>query len=233
MRAKEAIPILSEAWGVPMETAWVLDRSLADAGLRQKVKGRNPPHMTLREGIHFLLACMTYKVATKAADDVAYWSAFRWKPIDADCKERGSIEDAERNAALGALSHRPDVGVMEFGDDACKVYPTGYKQAVVDVLAGTDDGASLVDYLMALSRWLVAVDAPTPGDIKLEIVPSNDHVAVVFSQAFHGEIHTDFFFRADDGPSADDDACGIHRSVYVYGDALQQILARTEGLERR
>jgi hypothetical protein len=234
MRAKEAVPVLALIWGVSMETAWVLDRSLADAGFRQKVKGRNPPHMTLREGVHFLLACMTYRTATKAADDVAHWASFRWKPVDPECVEHGSREEVERNIALASLSHMPEVEELEFGDDTFTRYPTDYKEAIVDKLmpfVAEDGSVGFVDYLVALARWLVSIDGPYGGDVKIEIVPSHDAVRVSYRMGNDREHSDDFFPPEVHGArGAPPDETVIYRSCYIYGDALAEIPARTEGL---
>jgi hypothetical protein len=80
MRAKELVPILAESFGVPFETAFMIDRSLAENGFRARGKGRAWPQMTRREAIYFLIGCMTATTtrsaaATRAADDVAIWAS--------------------------------------------------------------------------------------------------------------------------------------------------------------
>lgn len=49
-------------------TLRVIDRALADAGLRAKAKGKRLPEVTLREGVLFLLAALAFTHPTRAAE---------------------------------------------------------------------------------------------------------------------------------------------------------------------
>lgn len=73
MRAKELVPILANEWGVPFETAFAVDRSLAEAGLRAKGRGRALPQMTRAEATLFLLGCMASPKSSRAAEEASYW----------------------------------------------------------------------------------------------------------------------------------------------------------------
>jgi hypothetical protein len=75
---KEAIPILADKFGISPKTSWVLDRSLANAGLRRKHKGPNPPAYGREEALAFLMACaMARHGSTKAAEIVTPWIGAR------------------------------------------------------------------------------------------------------------------------------------------------------------
>lgn len=74
MRAKELIPILANEWGVPFETAFAVDRSLAEGGLRAKGKGRALPQMSRKEATLFLLGCMASPKSSRAAEEVKFWA---------------------------------------------------------------------------------------------------------------------------------------------------------------
>jgi hypothetical protein len=224
MRAKELIPILSEIWGVPFDTAWVLDRSLADAGLRTKGKGRVPPAMTREDALRFLIAFMTAPIATRAAEDVTRWTAFRWKPLDPDCEEIGSAEEAERAEDMAAL-------MQDAGEPQWKEYPMGYKAGIVDPakpLADDSGEIGLIDYLLLLTRWL-AEGGEDPANVKFEIVHSHGQAVVRYEKPYYGEIHTDYFFapRGSDRTSGVDELTGVYKSSYVFGEALLAIAART------
>ena len=222
MRAKELIPILSEIWGIPFDTAWVLDRSLADAGLRNKGKGRTPPDMTRADALRFLIAYMTAPVATRAAEDVAHWCSFRWKPLDPNCEEHGSADEAELEDMKAAL-------MLEAKDAPYKEYPMGYKVAIVDRAAKLADAAGeigLLDYLLLLTAWL-AEGGEDPSNVRFEIITSRGEAAVRFEKHSYGEIHTDHFFGSKSQDTAGDEAAGVFKSSYVFGEALLAIAART------
>ncbi len=55
----------------------VVDRALADAGLRAKAKGKSMPDVTLDEGIMFLLAVLANAQPTRAAEAAREIAAFR------------------------------------------------------------------------------------------------------------------------------------------------------------
>jgi hypothetical protein len=231
MRPKELIPILSEFFGVSFETAWVLDRALADAGLRTKSKGRKPLDMTRRDAIHFLLACMSANIATRAVEDVKHWAAFTWKPDDPECNEVGSAEESEHAHALAALSHRADVNAPE-DEPAYKEYPMGYKAALCDPLrklAAADGSITLVDYLLLLTRWL-ANHGPDPSDVKFELITTHDTARVSYEKTFYGTIHSDHFFwpRGAERRGTAPEQTGIYKGAHIFGDALLAIASRTD-----
>jgi hypothetical protein len=231
MRPKELIPILAEAFGVSFETAWVLDRALADAGLRTKSKGRKPLDMTRRDAIHFLLACMSASIATRAVDDVKYWAAFTWKPDDPQCAETGSAKESEMALTLAALSHRAEVNPPD-DEPAYEEYPLGYKAALCDPfgkLAGADGTINLVDYLLLLTRWL-ANYGPDPSRVKLELVTTHDTAAVRYEKPYYGVIHSDFFSwpKAQQRRGGANEQTGIYKGAHIFGDALLAIAARTD-----
>jgi hypothetical protein len=222
MRAKVLIPILSEIWGVPFDTAWVLDRSLADAGLRTKGKGRIPPDMTRADALRFLIAYMTAPIATRAAEDVAYWCSFRWSPVDPECQEYGSAEEAELDDTKAAL-------MLEAKEPRHKEYPMGYQVAIVDrasQLANSAGDIELLDYLLLLTRWL-AEGGEDAANVKLEIVTSHGETVVRYEKPYYGEIHADRFFAPKGEKKAGDELAGVFKSSYVFGDALLAIAART------
>lgn len=228
MRPKELIPILAEKFGVSFETAWVLDRALADQNLRTKSKGRKPLDMTRRDAIHFLLACMSASISTRAVEDVKYWAAFNWVMVDPDCKEYGSAKEVETAHSAAALGHMP--GANPPADEpAYKEYPMGYKAEMHDPLVklADDDGIiTLVDYLLVLTRWL-QISGPEPDQVRFEIVTTHDLAFVRYEKPLVGEIHTDHFFCSTISRGSVDELTGIHKGAYVYGWALLEIADRT------
>lgn len=58
---------------MPFETAYRIDRALAEAGMRAKGKGRNHPDVTRKEGLIFLVASLVVAKSTKAADETVPW----------------------------------------------------------------------------------------------------------------------------------------------------------------
>ncbi|WP_374576927.1 hypothetical protein [Phenylobacterium sp.] len=210
MGPKELIPILAEMFGVPFETAWVLDRALADKGLRTKSKGRKPLPMSRRDAIHFLLACMSAQTATRASEDVEYWASFTWKPNDPHCEEVGTGD--------------PD-------EELFKRYPRGYKEHIVEpaISSGMDGEIHLVDYLLLLTRWLAA-HGPDAADVKFQIVTTHESAAVHYELQGFGEVHVDHFFRPRGlaGRQSADVETGIYKGAYIYGNPLLAIAARTD-----
>lgn len=219
MRPKELVPILAERFGVSMETAWVLDRSLADNGLRTISKGRKPLDMTRSDGVHFLLACMTADVRIRAIDDVKYWASLEWTVPKKE--ESSTNNDGEEEGDLD--DH--DVEPLEVSTP-----PIGYFHSIVDNAINIASGRntiSLIDYLLLLMRWLSG-HGPS-GTVKFEISTTGNHAIVEYEILGTSQRYTDWFIapRGMQRRAEPDPETGIHRSVHIYGEALMEIAART------
>lgn len=208
MRAKELVPILAEIYGVPFETAFMVDRSLVEAGLRAKGRGRSLPDMTRREAIIFLVACMTIQKATKAGQQVQPWlSADGWindkmdYPSEDEAKET-VIRNHYMSKVVQILDYQPK------GDDAL---PARF---------------NMIDCLLAVCGVLEA-NHLTGEAFKFEISVSHGWAAVLIDESFSGG-RSEIRFQTESG--ADDPVlyeAQINRSAVVYGDALLALAVRT------
>lgn len=90
MRATEMVERMAEWFGVPHETAVVVDRALADANLRTKGRGRAPQKMRLEDAVALALALTAHDRPTRAAQvaaDLLDFTAVKVVPEDDTTKE--------------------------------------------------------------------------------------------------------------------------------------------------
>lgn len=213
MRAKELVPILAEIYGVPFETAFMIDRSLFESGLRTKGRGRTLPEMTRREAIIFLIACMVTQKATKAGNEVQEW-----------LKADGWIDDQDPEA----------IDQFEDDEDSAPVYVQNiYMKNAVELLPSyttpndEDFGRiNLVDFLMAVCAMLQA-NHLTGEEFKFEISVSHGWAAVSINQRQSGGYSELRFQTQKGGQNPVSYETQINKSAVVYGDALLALAART------
>lgn len=213
MRAKELVPILAEIYGVPFETAFMIDRSLSEAGLRAKGRGRSLPEMTRREAIIFLVACMVTLKATKAGQEVQPWlSADGWindESMAADCLseyEDATEEPVMRNHYMREVVKRLD-----------------YQTKDEDGLPGR---INMIDCLLAVCEVLEA-NHLTGEAFKFEVSVSHGWAAISVNEPASGG-YSEIRFQTEAG--ADDPVSyetQISKSAVVYGDALLALAVRT------
>lgn len=210
MRAKELVPILAEEWGIPLETADVIDRALADAGLREKGRGRDVPEMTRREAVVFLLACMVAGKPTKAGQEVQPWLDAKGRitdtPDEADAKPdpvAGVVGPQVHSRLLHEML--PDLDLVPYhGGDP-------------------DNPISLTDLLVAICDRLA--NGPMLYDeIRLEISLSQGWAACTMRELDTGKRSEIRFGGNGDGPGAEFRIC---RSAVVSKFALSSIASRT------
>lgn len=205
MRAKELVPILAEIYGVPFEAAFMIDRSLAESGLREKGRGRSLPEMTRKEAIIFLLACMVAQKATRAGEEVSEWLQFRdaiIKPSPATDLMDGEYDEefAKRKRAFDLIEP-----LME-----------GFKKD------GSRD-VGVVNFLLIACHILET--SPIYG-VKLVCELAHRQISVEIHDALDGLLDTYFFYES--GAGTPDVQTGIYRGAHVFGEALLAIVARTE-----
>lgn len=215
MRAKQLVPILAEKFGVPYETAEVIDRALADHGLRAKGKGRSWPEMTRREAIHFLIGCMivtTLKgsATTRAAADVEKWlSAFTVVNV--------VVDDRDIFAAHGI---DPD-------DDNVTLTDRSERLAFLKGVEGC--GITLVDYLLLMMHdddlMLWSADR-----VRFSISPTHLKATVFFYEGMGDDLrvfdHEEFY--APGAEEVDPFQETIRADISVSGRFLHEIKMRTE-----
>lgn len=176
MRAKQLVPILAEKFGVSYETAQVIDRALADEGLRAKGKGRFWPEMTRREALHFLIGCMTsttvkQAVKTRAAADVSQW-------LSASAIIEVTSDDTDEMAALMI-----DTNNGEFEPHV--VSDRSERLPFLKELEG--QWVSLIDYLLhVMSDEFLMEDYHS---ISLSLSPSHLEASVCFWSGLGDERH--------------------------------------------
>lgn len=227
MRAKELVPILAEIYGVPFETAFMIDRSLAEAGLRAKGRGRSLPEMTRREAIIFLVAGMVTLKATKAGQEVQPWlSADGWINDEIEPGDYPS-EDC---AAMGLEAPQEMID-----EDAAKgpIIKNHYMREVVKLLdyQPEDDDSlpariNMIDCLLAVCEMLEA-NHLSGESFKFEISVSHGWAAISVNERFSGG-YSEIRFQTEAG--ADDPVSyetQISKSAVVYGDALLALAIRT------
>lgn len=229
MRAKELVPILAEIYGVPFETAFMIDRSLAEAGLRAKGRGRSLPNMTRREAIIFLVACMVTFKATKAGQEVQPW-------VSADGWINDEIEPgdylSEDYAAMGLKAPQE---MIDDDSDKEPIIKNYYMREVVkrlDYHPQDEDGLpariNMIDCLVAVCE-ILEVNHLTGDSFKFEISVSHGWAAISINERFSGG-YSEIRFQTEAG--ADDPVSyetQISKSSVVYGDALLALAVRTAG----
>lgn len=223
MRAKELVPIFADALGIPVETARILDRSLAEAGLREKGRGRHLPDMTRKEALTFLIACMVTTKATKAGQEVEPWlAAYGWPYEQVDATEFPSL-------AYIALGIEIPQHVVE-EDETKALIKNRHMSTVLCRLAeqyGEPNAPltriNLVDCLMVACDVLVAENV-RPSAVKLEISVSHGWAAFTINERSSGG-YSEIRFQTVDDPVSHETQ--INRSAVVYGDALQVLIAGT------
>lgn len=227
MRAKELVPILAEIYGVPFETAFMIDRSLAECGLREKGRGRSLPEMTRREAVIFLVACMVTQKATKAGQEVLPW-----------LKADGMIAD-ERSFDEFAQEHgckvSRELGLSpETDPPAAKSFIRNYDMRKVveavkryQVEPEPHGFINLIDCLMAACE--VLEKQHRLGDsLKLEISTSHGWASLTVDDGLRGKRSELRFQNSEASHDAARYDHQINRTAVIYGDALTALAVRTE-----
>ncbi|WP_111431014.1 hypothetical protein [Rhodobacteraceae bacterium DSL-40] len=216
MRAKELVPILAEIYGVPFETAFMIDRSLSEAGLRAKGRGRSLPEMTRREAIIFLVACMITLKATRAGQEVQSWlSADGWINDEIDLGVEAPQEMIGEDKAKGPTIRNYHMREV--------VQRLNYQPKDGD---GLPTYINMIDCLVAVCDMLEA-NHLTGEALKFEISVSHGWAAVSVNERFSGG-YSEIRFQSEAG--ADDPISfetQISKSAVVYGNALLALAVRT------
>jgi hypothetical protein len=217
--AKELIPILAERFGIAFETALVLDRSLADHGLRTKGRGRTPPEMTREDCINFLIAVMTYTVAKRAHEDVEIWRNAKAKiylpdyhvdDLDNADFDYDVFDDDDPLQNLIVKRNRREAGRFKYD------YP--YFQQV------ENKSMTLSEFLLFITHHQ---DRFYGSYAKLTIDPQDGCATFTFTKIF-GEKQHQFFFYPEPRLEPIDDMRSVHRAGWVWADTLDEICSRTK-----
>lgn len=228
MIAKELIPMLAEILGVPLKTAVVIDRSLADAGFRRKHKGPNPPHMTRIEALNFMMGCMlALDTPTKAGETLKEWDECYGFLVS------GFYDGDLDLAAFDAYGAEPPEDMVE--SLAGKVEILNYDmKCVLEGIEEPDsyDALDLMDVLLRATRW--AADAFDLNDFRFEVVRSHKWAFMDFRETDNpvsndGKVPGRIRFQA----SADmDEIIGsetqMNSSRSVFGGTLAAIALHTD-----
>jgi hypothetical protein len=213
MRAKELVPILAELFSVPFDTAFVIDRTLAESGLRAKGKGRAWPEMTRREALHFLIACMSAMTipATKVADEVGQWvtasTTLRVKYIQTSAEDDGELEPFGTSRRKRKLQKT-------------KVDRSNLLPFLKD---HHDQTVTLIDYLLMVTSYLNGQHVVSGNDITLTLSPTHREAKIKIHLGF-GRYEQETFWT-NGGPDLDELA--IRTDISVTGEFLAAIAART------
>lgn len=200
MKARELVAELSTVFGIPTETAVSVDRSLFEAGLRRKGRGRLLPDVSRSEAVTFLIACMVAGKATKAAEIVAPWLEFIGTVV------RDDEHSACTNKNLHAL--RP-------------LLKQSLRRGVVSDIIG------LVDFLIALTE-AISSGMIEADSIRIEFDLS-DPVATVDFHDQEGRWSDKLaFFHPNSEAPREWDGRHIRMTSEVWGAALLEIAKRTE-----
>ena len=209
--AKSFVPIAAAKFCVAQPTAHVIDRSLAEAGLRQKGKGKSRPPITRREAIVFLLACMVTQKPTHAADDVRPWISTNAELVAPEKQRSFDMEEWR-----GESEYDEQLRLLE----RAKKHLSHYAKTVERV--------SLVEWLLAVCALLEEGEIEA-AETQLEICQSEGTATVeiltrasdALLQTFYSEVHS---------PGTTSPVTAIRTSSIVTGLALMEIVWRTEGL---
>lgn len=204
---KEAIPILSEKFRIAPKTGWVLDRALANAGLRRKHKGPNPPAYERAEALAFLMACaLARHGSTKAAEIIAPWLG-----------AKGYV------TAVPSNFYKPDPALeAEFGES----YSGPIFTTQLDEVVGKQ--TTFRDYMLALMSDFQNEDEYVP--LTITVSEAGQTIEIETDGGF---ISQTFYANGSDemgGPSLDvpaDDECGIEHKTIIYWHSIQAIIKRT------
>jgi hypothetical protein len=203
---KEAIPILADKFGISPKTAWVLDRSLANAGLRRKHKGPNPPAYEREEALTFLIACVTARHgSTKAAEIVTPWLESRTQihPIGRDFISPDGFEDDPEGAPFS---------------------PTFITKLVE--IEGQE--VTFVDFMLALMSDFENEDEYVPLTVTVSETARTIEIETTggfINQTFYCTNYTGNGLPSLDIPASEE--CPIeHRSI-IYWHSIQAIIKRT------
>lgn len=231
MRAKELVPILAEIYGVPFETAFMIDRSLSEAGLRAKGRGRSLPEMTRREAIIFLIACMVTIKATKAGQEVQPWlSATGWINDETEPGDYPSLD----YAAMGLEAPQEMIDKDNAKGPIIKNYYMREVLKLLDYQPKDDDGLpariNMIDCLLAACEMLEA-NHLSGESFKFEISVSHGWAAISVNERFSGG-YSEIRFQTEAGaydPISYETQ--IIKSAVIYGDALMALAVRTADKE--
>jgi hypothetical protein len=204
---KEAIPILADKFGIPPKTSWVLDRSLANAGLRRKHKGPNPPAYGREEALAFLMACaMARHGSTKAAEIVSPW-----------------LQAGGYVTALPSNFYKPDPAHdEEFGEEySGPIFTTQLEEIV-------GENTTFSQFMLALMSDFENESEYVPLTITLSEVRRTIEI-----ETDGGFIAQTFYATGYDetgGPSLDippHEECAIEHKTIIYWHSIQAIIKRT------
>lgn len=218
MRAKELVPILAEIYGVPFETAFMIDRSLAECGLRAKGKGRSLPEMTRREALIFLLACMVTQKATRAGHEVLPWlKAEGWiSDRDPDEPEELTEEDLT-DEYLAQAPFAKNHYMRQILEHLSK--NEGYRR-------GDFIQMKMVDFLLATCKILEA--GYVSGEIfKFEIGLSHGGAVFSVNEEFSGGYSEARFHTEEGSKNFEAYETQISKTAVIHGDALRALVIRT------
>jgi hypothetical protein len=203
MLTKDFREQLSKLLGFSEDTLAVIDRSLADAGLRFKTKGRTPAKLSRSEAIDLFIGCMTAEARpTRAGEIVRKWRAAVGAPKIVD----RNTDDT----SVTVPSEYPELRFMEDGLD--------FKGRRV---TGTSLHQELMRICDLMERGEVAVESPDMLDSLIEFRLSS-HAAVVHLHSPSGQVLVSEWFNVPKGKS---ESAGGRREVVtrVPADVLHSI----------
>lgn len=224
MRAKELIPILAEIYNFPFETAFMIDRSLAENGLRAKGRGKSIPQMTRREAVIFLVACMVNHRTTRGADDVTPW-------LSADGYVADNISGVTYADEAAALGLQVEDLEMEEPETELLAFNPAIHEVLTHLGYGKDrqpDDINLIDFLEAACDYLERNPMHSYG-FRLEISLSHRWATLTWPGLNDRVSRVEFV--TGDNDRVFDRENQISRSASIEGGALLAIAVRTASRE--
>jgi len=210
MHARALIPILAEQFGVEPNTAVIIDRALADGGIRNKGKGRNYPEMTREEALSFLLACMTTSKPTRAFEEVEVWRHARGRVNQPPPKDSSGWDDDDEEDTREVAMHHARM------------------ERELASLRDAQGDIELHRYLAALCA-LIEAGKIAPLSIELKTVISHGTATVTFFNFDNEHVAVDTFkTHKPDAPARRRQfEAEIKTATSVNGSALLEIALRT------
>jgi len=211
MKAKALIPVLADRFGIDQDRAFMIDRSLAEEGLREKARGRRHPEMTRREALAFLIAeCATSRPTTSGRDVKPWLDAAGLVNLEPQPASDADGEEAEPSFAEKFIFHTVEPLLAPFKKPK-----------------STWPEVNFVDYLLVICSVLQR-GYFTGFTIKVTILHSHYSAEVEFENDNRIVKTEHFALKGDENYSnLPDELTGIHKASFFYGDALAEIVART------
>lgn len=236
MRSTELVPKLADEFGIPIDLALKIDRSLANAGYRKKGSGRAVPEMSGTECIYFMLAVMTCDRASDVPEAMRYWvsasGVVSSNKVDVEAFRRLRRMEKITDQIAGRIKEDSKIElekIEEFVEASNNHYSnknnsftTKKEHNIIDLEKIEGNEINLVDYLLFISRRMNS----DPSNFLIDL-NTKEYTAIIRFE--EGSIYDAQIFECKEKPknySANDNSKSV--IVRVTGEWLKFIADHTE-----